>query len=216
MAKIPPHIIDDIMQTALIEEVIADFVELKKAGANLKGLSPFVEEKTPSFVVSPSKQIFKCFKSGKGGKVVTFLMEKEGLSYPDALRWLADKYNIIIPEEEANQTPQPSVSSTENLIEVKNGVYREYYPGRKRIKLQGLVDTNNQRQGTWEYFSESGIQISMMEYRDGKKHGIFFQRYKTGIIKRTGNYKNDQQVGEWAHYNANGLLENVEDFTTNG
>ena len=77
MSKIPPHIIDEIMQVSRIEEVIADYVQLKRAGSNLKGLSPFTDEKTPSFVVSPAKQIFKCFSTGKGGTVVSFLMELE-------------------------------------------------------------------------------------------------------------------------------------------
>src|SRR5687768_4870534 len=96
---IPKHIIDDIMATARIEEVIGEFVSLKKSGADLKALSPFSQEKTPSFYVSPNKQIFKDFSSGKGGNVVTFLMEHEQCSYPDALRYLAKKYGITIPEE---------------------------------------------------------------------------------------------------------------------
>ncbi|MFM8243117.1 MAG: CHC2 zinc finger domain-containing protein, partial [Crocinitomicaceae bacterium] len=95
---IPAHIVDQIMQTSRIEEVIGEFVQLKRAGSNLKGLSPFTDERTPSFVVSPAKQIFKCFSTGKGGTVVTFLMEKEHFSYPEALRWLAAKYNVEIPE----------------------------------------------------------------------------------------------------------------------
>jgi DNA primase len=98
MSRIPSHIVDEIMQTARIEQVIADFVHLKPSGSSLKGLSPFVQERNPSFVVSPAKQIFKCFSSGKGGSVVTFLMEHKRLTYPEALRYLADKYNIIIPD----------------------------------------------------------------------------------------------------------------------
>ena len=92
MAMIPPHIVDDIMQTSRIEEVIGDFVSLKRAGSNLKGLSPFTDEKTVSFVVSPAKQIFKCFSTGKGGSVVTFLMEKEHYSYPEGQK---NDYNKI-------------------------------------------------------------------------------------------------------------------------
>ena len=99
MSKIPPHIVDQILQTARIEEVIGEFVQLKRAGSNLKGLSPFTDEKTPSFVVSPAKQIFKCFSTGKGGNAASFLMEKEHFSYPEALRWLAKRYNIEVPEE---------------------------------------------------------------------------------------------------------------------
>ena len=86
MSRIPSHIIDEIMNTARIEEVIGEYVQLKKAGSNFKGLSPFTEEKTPSFMVSPAKQIFKCFSTGKGGTVVSFLMELEQFNYPEALR----------------------------------------------------------------------------------------------------------------------------------
>ena len=101
---IPKEIIDDVIQTARIEEVIGEFVNLKRAGSSLKGLSPFVDEKTPSFMVSPAKQIFKDFSSGKGGNVVSFVMDHEQFSYPEAIRWLAQKYNIEIPEEK--QTPE--------------------------------------------------------------------------------------------------------------
>ena len=90
MSKISSFVIEEIMQTSRIEEVIGEFVQLKRAGSNLKGLSPFTDEKTASFVVSPAKQIFKCFSTGKGGTVVSFLMEKEHYSYPEALRWLAE------------------------------------------------------------------------------------------------------------------------------
>ena len=88
--------IDRIFEAARIEEIIKDFVDLKKAGVNYKGLSPFTDEKTPSFVVSPSKRIWKDFSSGKGGNVVSFLMEYDGCSYPDALRYIAEKYLSLI------------------------------------------------------------------------------------------------------------------------
>lgn len=219
MAIIPSHIVDEILQTARIEEVIGDFIQLKRAGASLKGLSPFVDEQKPSFMVSPSKQIFKCFKSGKGGKVVTFLMEKKQLTYPEALRWLADKYNIFIPEEETGQYAkkvepiQPKVTEQNPLIKIANGVYTEYYPGGHQVKLKGLIDENELRQGVWDYYSEAGVHLSIMEYRDGLKHGIFFQRYKTGIIKRTGNYENDKQVGEWVEYNEQGIRSAIKAYT---
>ena len=83
--------IDQIFETARVEEVIGEFVHLKKAGSNFKGLSPFVDEKTPSFMVSPVKQIWKDFSTGKGGNVISFLMEHEHYSYPEALRYLAKK-----------------------------------------------------------------------------------------------------------------------------
>ncbi|WP_291076523.1 MULTISPECIES: DNA primase [unclassified Empedobacter] len=91
--------IDIIFETARVEEVVGDFVTLKRAGSSLKGLSPFGNEKTPSFVVSPAKQIWKDFSSGRGGNVVTFLMEVEQFTYPEALRWLAKRYNIEIEED---------------------------------------------------------------------------------------------------------------------
>ena len=90
--------IDKIFEASRVEEVIGEFVSLKKSGSNFKGLSPFTNEKTPSFMVSPVKQIWKDFSSGKGGNVVAFLMEHEHFSYPDALRFLAKKYNILIEE----------------------------------------------------------------------------------------------------------------------
>ena len=77
MGRIPSNVIDEIFETARIEEVIGEFITLKKAGSNFKGLSPFVNEKTPSFMVSPAKQIFKDFSSSKGGNVVSFLMDHE-------------------------------------------------------------------------------------------------------------------------------------------
>ena len=92
--------IDKVFQTALVEEVVGDFIQLKKSGSNYKGLSPFTNEKTPSFMVSPTKQIWKDFSSGKGGNVIAFLMEHEQYSYPQAIRYLADKYNIEIIETE--------------------------------------------------------------------------------------------------------------------
>lgn len=90
--------IDKVFDTARVEEVIGDFVQLKKAGANYKGLSPFADEKTPSFMVSPVKQIWKDFSTGKGGNAVTFLMEHEHYSYPEAIRYLARKYQIEVEE----------------------------------------------------------------------------------------------------------------------
>ena len=90
--------IDRIMQAAVIEEVVSDFVQLKKSGSSYRGRSPFSNEKTPSFFVVPSKNIYKDFSSGKGGNVVDFLMQHEKLSYPEALRWLAAKYKIVVPD----------------------------------------------------------------------------------------------------------------------
>ena len=103
--------IENVFETARVEEVIGDFVNLKRAGSNLKGLSPFVDEKSPSFMVSPVKQIWKDFSSGKGGNVVTFLMEHEHFTYPEAIKFLARKYNIEI--EETVQTDEDAAIANE-------------------------------------------------------------------------------------------------------
>ena len=110
--------INQIFDTADIVEVISDFVTLKKSGANYKGLSPFSNEKTPSFMVSPAKGIFKDFSSGKGGNVVGFLMEHEKLSYPEALRYLAQKYNISIEEKELSADEIQQRNERESMMAV--------------------------------------------------------------------------------------------------
>ncbi|MEN8123531.1 MAG: DNA primase [Bacteroidota bacterium] len=112
--------IDKVFETARVEEVIGDFVHLKKAGSNFKGLSPFADEKTPSFMVSPVKQIWKDFSSGKGGNVVTFLMEHEHYSYPEALRYLAKKYNIEIEETEQSEEQKIQASERESMYLVSD------------------------------------------------------------------------------------------------
>ena len=107
--------IDAVFDTARLEEVIGDFVQLKKSGANFKGLSPFTDERSPSFMVSPVKQIWKDFSSGKGGNVVAFLMEHEHFSYPEAIRYLAKKYNIDIEETEQNDEQKAAASARESM-----------------------------------------------------------------------------------------------------
>jgi DNA primase len=115
---ITPYSIDKILSVARIEEVISDFVALKKRGINFVGLCPFHNEKTPSFTVSPTKGIYKCFGCGVSGNVVKFLMDHEKLSYPDALRWLAKKYNIIIEEVEETEETKKEKSERDKVLEV--------------------------------------------------------------------------------------------------
>ena len=156
MSNIPKHIVDEIMQTAIVEEVIGDFVQLKRAGSNLKGLSPFTDEKTPSFVVSPAKQIFKCFSTGLGGTVVTFLMEKEHFTYPEALRWLADKYGINIPEpREQTKEELAQISEKESLFVINdfaNQYFQKNIKENKEGKAIGLT-----------YFTERGFTQETIE-----------------------------------------------------
>ena len=156
MSKIPPHIIDEIMQTSRIEEVIGEFVHLKRAGSNLKGLSPFTDEKTPSFVVSPAKQIFKCFSTGKGGTVVSFLMEKEHFSYPEALRWLADKYGIQIPEEAPATAEQLAAISERESLHIINEFAKDYF-------FKNLHETEEGKAIALSYFTERGFRKDIIE-----------------------------------------------------
>jgi DNA primase len=107
--------IDQIYQAAIIEDVVGEFVHLKRSGSAYKGLSPFANEKTPSFFVVPAKGIYKDFSSGKGGNVVDFLMQHEKLSYPEALRWLAAKYQIAIEEDEQSEEQLQEKSEREQL-----------------------------------------------------------------------------------------------------
>jgi DNA primase len=151
MSKIAPHIVDEIMQTARIEEVIGEFVNLKRAGSNLKGLSPFTDEKTPSFVVSPAKQIFKCFSTGKGGNVASFLMEKEHFSYPEALRWLADKYGIQLPEEKPATAEELAAISERESLHIINEFARDHF-------MKNLHENNEGKAIALSYFEERGFR----------------------------------------------------------
>lgn len=156
MAIIPAHIVDEIIQTARIEEVIGDFVSLKRAGSNLKGLSPFTDEKTASFVVSPGKQIFKCFSTSKGGNVVSFLMEKEHFSYPEALRWLADKYGIQIPEDRPATPEELAAISERESLHIINEFARDHFK-------DNLHNSNEGKKIAMSYFVERGFRPDIIE-----------------------------------------------------
>lgn len=118
--------IDRIMDAAQIVDVVSDFVTLRKRGVNYVGLCPFHDDKTPSFYVSPSKGLCKCFACGKGGNVVHFIMEHEQLSYPEALKWLAKKYHIEIQEKELTDEQKLAQSERESLF-VVNQWARDYF-----------------------------------------------------------------------------------------
>ena len=144
---IPKETIDEIFQTARVEEVIGDFVQLKKSGANYKGKSPFVDERTPSFMVSPAKQIWKCFSTSKGGNVVSFLMEAEHFSYVEALKWLANKYNIEIKEDRKRTPEEIAASSIRENLSIINEFARDTFhdnlmkhPSGKAIGLSYFIE----------------------------------------------------------------------------
>jgi len=150
MARIPQETIEQIFSTARIEEVIGEFVQLKKSGSNLKGLSPFNNEKTPSFMVSPAKQIFKDFSSGKGGSVVTFLMELEQMTYPEALRWLANKYNIEVPEERPQTAEEIEAGNHREAVYLISDVANKWFQ-------EQLQQTDEGRAVGLSYFKERGF-----------------------------------------------------------
>ena len=108
--------IDRIIDAAEISEVVGEFVTLKRRGVNMLGNCPFHNEKTPSFTVSPAKGIFKCFGCGKGGNSVNFIMEHESLTYPEALKWLAKKYNIEVKEEEESPEQLKQKDDRESMM----------------------------------------------------------------------------------------------------
>jgi DNA primase len=143
------------MNAVRIEEVVGDFISLKKRGVNLLGLCPFHNEKTPSFNVSPVRGIFKCFGCGKGGNAVNFIMEHEHYSYPEALRYLARKYNIDIAEEERTPEFDQEQLERESLIAVT-----EY---ARKFFIQQLHETEEGRNIGLSYFSERGFTDEMIE-----------------------------------------------------
>ena len=129
--------IEKVFEASRVEEVIGDFVVLKKSGANYKGLSPFTDERTPSFVVSPAKQIWKDFSSGKGGTVITFLMEHEQYSYPDAIRYIADKYKIEVEETQRTSEQISQDNEKESLFQI-NEFAKEYF---KKQLFCSIIDS---------------------------------------------------------------------------
>ena len=167
--------IDQVYETARVEEVIGDFVQLKKSGTNFKGLSPFTDERTPSFMVSPVKQIWKDFSSGKGGNVVAFLMEHEHFSYPEAIRYLAKKYNIELEETEQTDEEKEHANERESMYLVSEFA-QDYFaktlwdsePGRaiglSYFKERGFSDETIKKFGLgyaldeWEAFTKSAIE----------------------------------------------------------
>ena len=141
--------IDTVFETARVEEVIGDFVQLKRSGSNFKGLSPFSDERSPSFMVSPVKQIWKDFSSGKGGNSVAFLMEHEHFTYPEAIRYLAKKYNIEI--EETVQTDEEKANT-----DVRESMYlvSEF---AKNYFQDALLNTEEGKAIGYTYFKERGF-----------------------------------------------------------
>jgi DNA primase len=179
--------IDSVYETARVEEVIGDFVMLKRAGSNFKGLSPFSDERSPSFMVSPAKGIWKDFSSGKGGNAIAFVMEHEKFTYPEAIRYLAKKYNIEIEETEQTAEEKANTDVRESLFLVSEYA-KNYFEDQM----------NNSEQGKaigYSYFKERGFTAETI-----KKFGLGYspdvwdafskeavsQGYKTEFLEATG------------------------------
>ncbi len=198
--------IDKVFETARVEEVIGDFVQLKRAGSNFKGLSPFSDERSPSFMVSPVKQIWKDFSSGKGGSVVTFLMEHEHFTYPEAIRYLAKKYNIEIEETEVSQEDRIEANEKESLYLVSEFAKTYFHDtllnteegkaiGLSYFKERGFTNETIAKFGlgyspeTWDAFTKEalskGYQLEFLEKvgltitREDGKH---FDRFKGRVM----------------------------------
>ena len=108
--------------------------------------------------------------------------------------------------EETEKQPKEIKEKVESLVEIKNGIYTEYYPGRKQIKFQGEQDNMGNRQGKWTFYSETGIEMSSTHYEHGKKHGASFAKYPNGALHYMGEYQNDKEVGVWKMYDEKGNL----------
>ncbi|MBT6650310.1 MAG: DNA primase [Flavobacteriales bacterium] len=146
---IPQDTIEKIFDTVRVEEIVGDFVELKKAGVNYKGRCPFHDEKTPSFVVSPTKGIYKCFGCQKGGNSINFIQELQGVSYPEALRYAADKYNIEIEEQELTPEQESRMSAKESQF-IATKFASEYFQNV-------LWNTSEGKAVGLSYFKERGF-----------------------------------------------------------
>lgn len=186
--------IEQIMDTAKVEEVVGDFVALRKRGVNMIGLCPFHNEKTPSFTVSPAKNLWKCFGCGKGGKPVHFIMEHEQLSYYDALRWLAKKYNIEVKERELSNEEKERESMRESLF-VINQYAQQFFVHTLFNSEEGISIGLN-------YFRHRGLHDETIEKfglgyaperRDALATAATTAGYNPELVAQTGVcYKNDE------------------------
>ena len=179
--------VDQVYETARLEEVIGDFVQLKKSGSNFKGLSPFSDERTPSFMVSPVKQIWKDFSSGKGGNVVAFLMEHEHFTYPEAIKYLAKKYNIEIEETEQSDEQKEQANERESMYLVSDFAQQHF--------KEMLWDTELGKAIGLSYFKERGFTEETikkfelgycLDQWDGFTTAALDKGYQLGYLQKTG------------------------------
>ena len=179
--------IDKIMDATNIVDVVGEFVTLRKAGVNYKGLCPFHDDKTPSFMVSPSKQICKCFACGEGGTAVNFLMKHEQITYPEALRWLAKKYNIEIQEKDLTEEELKEQSDRESMF-IVNDWAMHYFQEVMKNDPDGIAIGK-------QYFRSRGIRDDIIEkfnlgYALQKRDALALAAQKAGYqaeyLEKTG------------------------------
>tara|TARA_B100001093_G_scaffold508330_1_gene570324 strand:- start:164 stop:2089 length:1926 start_codon:yes stop_codon:yes gene_type:complete len=184
---IPKETIDLIFETARIDEVVGEFVQLKKRGVNLLGNCPFHDEKTPSFTVSPAKGIYKCFGCGKGGNPVNFIMDHEHFSYPEALKFLANKYNIFIEETVRTPEQEEAANDRESLFVVSNQA-NEYFQDH-------LFNSKEGRAVGLSYFKERGFRVDTLKkfqlgYSPGENDAFssfaLKKGFKLSFLEKTG------------------------------
>ena len=179
--------IDKIMDATNIVDVVGEFVTLRKAGVNYKGLCPFHDDTTPSFMVSPSKQICKCFACGEGGTAINFLMKHEQITYPEALRWLAKKYNIEIQEKELTDEEKQQQSDRESMLAVNEWALK-YFQDMLKNDPDGIAIGK-------QYFRSRGIRDDIIEkfnlgYALPKRDALAIAAQKAGykpeFLEKTG------------------------------
>lgn len=181
--------IDQIFSTIRVEEIIGEYVQLKRAGSNFKGLSPFHEEKSPSFVVSPSKQIWKDFSTGKGGTAISFLMEIENFTYPEALRHAAKKYGIEIKEDVKEYSEEQIQAQTERDILYKiHEIANDFFQDQ-------LWESEEGRMIAYSYFKERELRDDIIKkfqlgYSPEKKNAFtefaLDKAYSKEILEKSG------------------------------
>lgn len=184
---ISKNTIDIVYETARVEEVIGDFVQLKRAGSNYKGLSPFSQERTPSFMVSPVKQIWKDFSTGKGGNVVAFLMEHEHFTYPEAIKYLAKKYNIEIEETLPSVEDLKESNEKESLYlvsEFAKNFFQEQLFHSEEGKAIGLTYFK-ERGFTLETIQKFGLGYSPNQW-DAFTNEALSKSYQLEYLEKTG------------------------------
>ena len=179
--------IDKVFEASRVEEVLGDFVTLKKSGSNFKGLSPFSDERTPSFMVSPVKQIWKDFSSGKGGNVVAFLMEHEHFTYPEAIKYLAKKYNIEVEETEQSQEQKQQADERESMYLVSEFAAKYFQNTLTKTEIGKAIGLSyfRERGFTDETIAKFGLGYCLDEW-DAFTSEALRKGYKLDYLEKTG------------------------------